>query len=68
MSLQKWQEYVDRLGSAEAKLRIAINDWRNFKNQVGRQRYENPVPNRGKAHILISCCNVVDKMCIFKSV
>ena len=50
MALEKWQEYVDRLGRAEIKLRKAINEWRKFKKLVVKQRYENSVPD--KAHEL----------------
>ena len=43
MALQKWQEYVDRLGRAQAKLRLAINEWRNYKRWIIKHKYENQV-------------------------
>ena len=46
MAVNKWQEYVEKLGRAENQLRTAINEWRRFKNFVTKQRYENTIPKK----------------------
>ena len=58
-ALSKWQEYVDRYGRLENKIRQDIAKWRNFKKSVNKQKYENRIPDskydllsRSPAHYL----------------
>ena len=43
--LEKWRFYVEKLGSAEEKLRGSIVDWRKYKKAISRQKYEERVPD-----------------------
>ena len=62
MAAMKWKEYVERLGRAENQVKKAINEWRNYKTFIQKQRYEAAVAEKNLQYLDVTPRELLERI------